>query len=181
MACTEILPAVNFVDDCQTIKKGQVYRLLMTLPGTENELADSTDLDEWTLRIDQSATAPSGAENIRNLSGIGSLAAGEVSESPIPLDQVYSTPGNKVLSFKILDMTEENIAMLIALRDAGTTRKKIWFIADDLLYGGDAGWDVSCRADVVIPEGRTDWQYGEMVFTSKKSLNAAVASPFTVL
>ena len=182
MACTYTLPAVSGNDTCQTIKRGQIYKMWLTRPTVADVLADSTDLAEWTTRIDQSAVIPgSGAAPIRELSGIGSTDAGDVNDIDIPLDQIYSFPGNKVVTFTVMDMTAENIAAAIAWRDAGTTQQKIWFQADDLLYGGDTGINGSLRADLVVPEGRTDPQRIVLTFTTKQSIVSGITTPHPVL
>lgn len=181
MACVVILPAVAFNDTCQTVKKGQVYKLFMTRATSADVLTNVEDLAEWTTRIDQDAVLGVGAASIRELSGIGSWGAGEVSDVAIPLDQIFSVMGNKVLNFKIYDLSTENMAMAIAFRDAGTTTQKIWAQFDDLLMGGDAGINGSLRADIIVPEGRTDLTYIELVFTTKNSLNSIVTTPHDVL
>lgn len=182
MACVQLLPAASFNDSCPTAKQGQVYKVFMTRATTADVLADVEDLDEWALRIDNADPIPgSGAAPIRELSGIGSWAAGEVTDIQMPLDQIFSITGNKVLNFKIYDLTTENLALAVALRDAGTTQQKIWTQFDDLIAGGDAGINCSCRADLIVPEGRTDVAYIEMVFTTKKSLNSIVTTPHPVL
>lgn len=182
MACTFTLPAVEIDDNCQTIKKGQIYKLFFTRPTAADVLTDFTDPDEWATRLDQDEAIPgSGAAKIRELSGIGSTDAGDVTDIEIPMDQTYSIPGNKVINFRVYDLTAANLAACIALRDAGTTQQKIWFVADDLIYGGDSGINGSMRADIVIPEGRTDLQYWQITVTTKNSLNAIDTTPFTVL
>lgn len=182
MACTYTLPAVSINDTCQTIKKGQIYKLFFTRPTSADVLADFTDPAEWTTRLDQDDAIPvSGAAKIRELSGIGSTDAGDVTDIDIPMDQIYSIPGNKVINFRVYDLTAANLAACITLRDAGTTQQKIWFVADDLIYGGNSGINGSMRADIVIPEGRTDLQYWQITFTTKNSLNAIDTTPFTVL
>lgn len=176
--CAVLLPAVDFDDNCQTIVKGQVYKVFMTRATVEDVLTDVENLAEWTTRLDESEAIPgSGAAPIRELSGIGSWATGEVSDIAIPLDQVFSVVGNKVLNFKIYDLTPTNLELIIALRDAGTTQQKIWTQFDALIAGGNDGINCSCRADLVVPEGRTDPAYGEIVFTTKQSLNSVVETP----
>jgi hypothetical protein len=180
--CAYVLPAVNFVDECQTVKKGQVYKFYMTRPTTDDELTDVENLTEWETRLDQSTAIPgSGAAPIREFSGIGSWAAGETTDIAIPLDQISSVPGNKAFTFKLYDLTEENYAAIIALRDAGTTRQKIWTAQDDTIAGGNAGINGSMKADIIVPEGRTDLQYGEFTFTTKNSLNSFTLTPFAIL
>lgn len=181
MACTTTLPAVSFNDNCQTIKRGQIYKLFVTRATAEDELTDVEDLSEWTGRLDQDATVDVGAAPIREFSGIGSLAAGEVTDIEIPLGQTYSFTGNQPLTFKVMDLTAENIAAAIAYRDAGTVQAKIWFQNDDLLWGGNSGIDGQLRANVVIPEGRQEPSLIEFVFNTKQSLVSAVTTPHPVL
>lgn len=183
MACTTTLPTVSFNDNCQTIKRGQIYHMYTTRATSVDVLSDVTDLSEWTTRIDQddAVSAANTACKIRKLSGIGELQEGEVSEVEIPLDQTFSFMGNKTLVFEVYDMTAANYAAIIAWRDAGTSSLKIWFEADDQIYGGDSGIDGTLRADLIIPKGRNDLQYGRLTFTTKNSMNAVDPTPFTPL
>lgn len=182
MACTTTLPTVSFNDSCQTIELGQVFKIFITRATSADVLTDVTDLDEWADRIDQSAVIPgSGAAPIRELSGIGGWAEGEVTDIEIPLDQIYSTTGNKVFTFRVYDMTAANLAAFIAWRDAGTTQQKIWTCQGTTIIGGNPGINGSMRADLVVPEGRTELQYGIITFTTKNSLNAVDVSPHPVL
>lgn len=182
MACTTTLPAVSFNDACQTVELGQVFKIFMTRATSADVLADVTALNEWTTRIDNADPIPgSGAAPIRELSGIGGWAEGEVTDIEIPLDQIYSTTGNKVLTFRVYDMTATNYTAFIALRDAGTTQQKIWTLQGTTIIGGDNGINGSMRADLVVPEGRTELQYGIITFTTKNSLNAVNPSPHPIL
>jgi len=180
MACTVTLPAVSFDDSCQTIKRGQVFKVYMTRPTAVDELTDVTSLVEWEGRLDQddAVSAANTACKIRELSGIGAWAEGEVTDIDIPLDQIYSLSGNKVLTFKVMDLTTANYAAAIAYRAAGTSQVKIWTEQDDTIFGGDAGINCNVRADIIVPEGRTEPQYINFTFTTKNSLNEVTTSPF---
>lgn len=180
MACTVVLPAVSFDDSCQTIKRGQVFKVYVTRPTSVDELTDVTSLAEWQGRLDQddAVSAANTACKIREFSGIGSWAEGEVTDIEIPLDQIYSLAGNKVLSFKVMDLTTANMAAAISYRAAGTSQVKIWTEQDDTIFGGDAGINCNVRADIIVPESRTEPQYIQYTFTTKNSLNEVTASPF---
>lgn len=181
MACTYILPAVSFDDECQSVELGQVFKFYMTRPNATDVLADVTDPDEWADRLDQTTTPGVGAAPIREFSGIGSWGDRETQDIDIPLEQIFSVPGNKVFTFKAYDLTAENLAAIIALEDAGTTRQKIWTAQGSTILGGNAGINGSMRASLIVPEGRTDLQYANIVFTTKESLNAADPNPLTIL
>lgn len=182
MACTVFLPSVGFVDSCQTVLKGQVYKLFQTRATVADVLADVTNLVEWTDRIDQTAVIPgSGAAPIRELSGIGSWGERATSDIPIPLDQIYSSPGEKVLSFKVYDLTPLNLAFFVSLEAAGSVQAKIWTQQDSTILGGDAGVNGSMKGGIVVPEGRGDLQYGQITFTTKAAINAIDVTPHPVL
>lgn len=183
MACTTTLPTIVFADGCPTIKRGQIYRLFQTRPTAIDELTLVTSLVEWTARLDQDApvSLPGVACAIRQWSGIGALGEGEVTDIEIPLDQTFSFSGNQPLTFTVYDMTPENIAAAILIRDAGTIQTKIWFQADDLIFGGNTGINGSMRANLVIPEGRTDPQRIVLSFVTKNSLGSGVTTPHPVL
>jgi len=183
MACVTTLPVVGFDDACPSILRGQVYKIYTTRPTSVDELADVTDLDEWVLRIDPDAamTAANVAAPIREWSGIGSWAEAEVTDIDIPLDQLYSLSGNKVLSFKVYDLSAINSAAFVAMRAAKSFKTKLWSAQDSTIWGGDAGIDGFMRADLVVPEGCAELQYGQITFTTKASINEVSVTPFAIL
>jgi len=183
MACVQVLPAISFDDACPSIKRGQVYKFYSTRAAAIDELADVEDLAEWTSRIDQAA-AVSDDETpcaIREWTVIGAWSEGEVTDVDIPLDGVYSLPGNKTFTAKMYDLTAENYDALIDLRDARTVKMKIWTAQDDTIIGGNPGINGFMRADLIVPEGRAELQYGQFTFTTKGSINAVTETPFDIL
>lgn len=183
MACVTTLPAVSFDDGCPSIHRGQVYKIYTTRATAVDELTLVTDLTEWTTRIDEDAavSADNVACAIREWSGIGSWSEGEVTDIDIPLDGTYSLTGNKVLSFKVYDLTAINSAAFVAMRAARSFKTKLWSAQDSTIWGGDAGIDGFMRADLIVPEGRAELQYGQMTFTTKASINAVSVTPFPIL
>ena len=173
---------VTFDPACQTIKRGQIYKLFTSRAKVIDVLADVTDLEEWETRFAIATADPvSGPGWIQEWQGIGSTAEGEVTDVPIPFDQVFSFPGNKVITFRANDLTPANIAAAIAIRAKGSVPLKVWFQADDLIYGEEAGINGSMRADIIIPEGRDEPQSIQLTFTTRASLNGASTTPHPVL
>jgi hypothetical protein len=181
MACIVINPVVSSDPYCIVAQRGQVFRLRTTRTKTIDEIADATDLDEWTPRLDDDAAGdPVGAAPIRTWTGTGSTDVGEFTEVPLPFNQIFSFAGNKTLPFKVVDMTAENIAAAKLIRKAGSVAVRFWVEAGTLLYTGDAGTGIIGRmtADIVIPEGSADLQYIQLNFTFSGGLGTAVANPF---
>ena len=67
------------------------------------------------------------------------------------------------------------------MRAARSFKTKVWTAQDSTIWGGDAGIDGYMRADLVVPEGRSDLQYGEIIFTTKASINEVSETPFAIL
>lgn len=181
--CDPLNPPVSTDPYCQVVERGQVFRIRTTRTKVVDEIADPEDLDEWELRLDDSeadGNPASGAAPIRTWIGIGSTDVGEITDVPLPFNQVFSFPGNKTLPFKVLDLTTANIAAAALIRKRGSVPVRFWVEAGTLLYPGDNDTGILGRmtADIVIPEGFADPQYIQLNFTFPGGLGNAVTSPF---
>lgn len=178
MACTTLLPAVALDDACMTVKKGQIHKLYLTRATADDELDDVGDDLEWGTRLDPDAVIPvSGAAPIREWSVIGSMPEGEVTEIALPLNGVYSSKGNTVITLRCYDLTAANLAAAIQYQDAGSTKQKAWFAFDDQIVGGNKGINGFLRMSPVVEEGSDTLAYIQIAFTFKGSLNGIELSP----
>lgn len=179
MACTTLLPAVALDDACMTVKKGQIHKLYLTRATSVDELTDVGDDTEWATRLDPSDAVPAAnvACAIREWSVVGSLPEGEVTEIALPLNGVFASKGNTVVSLRCYDLTAANIAACIQYNDAGSTKQKAWFAFDDQIVGGNKGINGFIRMAPVIEEGSDTLAYIQITFTFKGSLNGMELSP----
>lgn len=166
---------------CITTERAQIHRIRYTRTKDIDAITLSTDLSEWTTRLNDTSAgnpvAPTKAP-IRTINGIGSTDVGEVTETPLPFGQTAAIAGNKTIAFRMVDMTPENIAAALVARSRGSVAVRFWAEAGTLLYGLD-GIIARMTADVVIPEGETEIQSIQYNFTFRGGLKGAVASPFT--
>ena len=110
---------------------------------------DVTDLAEWTTNLSDTAD-----NKIRTLIGIGDLPEAEITEVPMSGDRVAVGYKTFNLPFEIDETNETNYAFLLMTECGG--KYKIWFeTSDGILYGGNAGIEVSFRANLLIPRERT--------------------------
>jgi hypothetical protein len=161
-----------------TVKTGGIFKFYYTRPTVADILVDVEDDDEWAARLDQADPIPgSGAAPIRQLSVIGSMPAGEVTDVDLPLNQVFSIKGNTVLTMRCYDLSPENLAACKTYNDAGTTRQKAWWAFSDQIVGGNTGVNGGLRMNPIVEEGKNTLAYIEITFTFSGSINSIVTSP----
>lgn len=173
-----VLPAVEFNFCDPDIRLGQIDRVYVTRAGTGDVLTDVEDADEWGTRIDNDAVIPgSGAAPIRELTGIGSLAEAEVTETDISDGRKTSSVPKQTLNFKIDELSLANIAAASTYQQSPAATHKIWFRSGGIMYGGDSGIDVSLVANLIIPEGKTEVSNISYRFKWEGYIPTAVVSP----
>lgn len=154
-----------------------------TNPETKNVLTSAASLTEWTTRISQTGAVGSGSnpDPIREWTGIGDWGARDVTDIDLPLGLIHSVPGNKVLNFRVLDLSPENRTAAAAIEDVGTVGVKFWLQADNILYGGNSGINGTMRADLIIPEGRGELQSIQLVVTTSNDMGGGgITTPHPV-
>lgn len=174
-----VLPVV-VTDFCNPlVRKGQIQKLFITRATSADVLTDVSSLVEWNSRLDNADPIPgSGSAPIREIPVIGSMAEPEITESDISLDRIFRSTPKYTVSFKIDDLSIENIDLIRDYQEAGAATVKFWFLAGDLLFGGDSGIDATIKANLVIPESRTEFMTGTGTLIWTGSTPEAVASPF---
>lgn len=153
--CTTVLPVVK-ADLCDPdVHFGEISMLMFTRNG--DGLTDWTNDTEWGTRMSNTTTgstalptSPSLA-SIRQLFGIGSLAAPERTEIRLPRKtKTYTTP-KYTMTFRVTDTGTENMAFVRSLPVGGQTYTG-WFGTEEVLFGGNAGVTITLVADPNIPE-----------------------------
>lgn len=173
--CTEdcTLPGVNF--SCNQPKYeygGQCDVFLGCLP-----LADVTDLAEWDLRIDPTATT---ADAIRHLCGF--VVIGEPSTESVeqPCGRYDESNGEYTMTVEVRDISDENYNFLRSLQKSASVYRA-WTHDNDRIYGGNDGiTGVSISGFRDLPRGKDDpvsIQY-TMKWTAECSAERTL-SPFT--
>jgi len=156
--CTTVLPVVK-ADLCdQDIHFGEISMLLFTRLG--DSLTAWTDHSEWATRMSNTTTGSSalptsGLASIRQLFGLGSIAAPDRTEIRLPRrTKAFTTPKYSFV-FNVTDTGDENMAFARALPTGGQTYSG-WFGTEERLFGGNDGVTMTITADPTIPEDVND-------------------------
>lgn len=150
--CTFNVPRVLFTDCNPITYLGQIKNLYIAA-STATDLSDWTSPVEWAARINNT---DNGADLIRRLHVIGSKPVPDKQSKVI--DHGITLYGKKKfkLPFKIYQLHDLNYQFMLQLECGGTF--KMWYETDSgLLYGGNAGIDVSITLDEDIPESTDDF------------------------
>lgn len=174
-----VLPPV-VTDYCTPkVRKGQIQKVYITRATTADVFTDVESLSEWNTRLDDDAVIPgTGAAPIRTLPVIGSIAEPDVTESDISLDRKYRSEPVQTLTWRMDDLSVENIDLVRDYQEAGAATVKMWFEAGGLIFGGNSGIDCTIKAGLVIPEGRTDFMTANGTFVWTGVTPSAAVSPF---
>ncbi len=151
MVCTTVLPVVK-ADLCAIgAHFGEISQLYFTRYG--DSLTDWEDDTEWATRLSNTTVLPAPGTDapIRQLFGIGSIAAPERATITASRGRTISTTPKYTLVFNVEDTGDENMAFAAALPVAGQ-QYAAWFGTEARLFGGDDGVLMTLIADPVIPE-----------------------------
>lgn len=153
--CTTVLPVVK-ADLCdQDIHFGEISMLLFTRLG--DGLTDWTDDTEWATRMSNTTTGitalptPPSLASIRQLFGLGSIAAPERTEIRLPRRTKAFTTPKYTWTFNVTDTGDENMTFARTLPVGGQTYSG-WFGTEERLFGGNDGVQITITADPTIPE-----------------------------
>ena len=146
--CTGSVQAVSFNECAPETHWGEISKVYLA-PADLADFADVTSLAEWTGKL-----ADTGDDKIRTLIGIGEKPEPEQTEVPISGDRVVTGYKKFVVNFEV-DETNETNYNFLAMSECGG-KYKIWYeTSDGILYGGNAGLEVSIKANEIIPKERT--------------------------
>jgi len=157
--CSGALSEVKFDECAPEYHYGEVSKIYIaesTFESVDNAgnpgFNDVTSLTEWNDNL--SDTADNG---IRTLIVLGDLPEAETTEIPTSGDRIAIGYKTFNLMFEIDETNEDNYMFLLMSECGG--KYLIWFeTSDGLLFGGNAGIEVSLKLNYLIPRERTALQ-----------------------
>ncbi len=177
--CSTVLPVAS-ADLCSpNTNYGQISMLMFTRNG--DGLADVTDDAEWAGRIDNASTGtlptPPTKADIRQLFGIGSLAAPDRPELDISRKRkVYGEP-EFTLSFAVDDTGDTNWNTFMGGLPAAGQVYSVWFATETRIFGGDTGITATIIANPDIPESADELQKIIVTVTWKGTIPEVADNP----
>lgn len=164
--CAGALADVNFNECTPEYHWGEISKIYIT----ESSFAGFTDvssLAEWTNNLSDTAD-----NKIRTLIVIGELPEPETTEVPASGDRIAIGYKTFNLPFVIDETNDTNYNFLLMSECGG--KYLIWYeTSDGILYGGNAGIEVSLRMNQIIPRERT-----ALVTLSGRATWKSLQSPF---
>lgn len=161
---------------------GQISMLMFTRNG--DGLTDVTNDAEWATRIDNASTGTtalpvSGAADIRQLFGIGSLTAPDRPEVEISRKRkVYGEP-DFTLTFAVDDTSDTNWNNFMGGLPTGGQVYSVWFGTEDRIFGGNDGITATIIANPEIPESAEELQKIILTVTWKGTIPEVANNPLT--
>lgn len=154
--CNGAVADVSFSECAPETHYGEVSKLYIAPANFESVdnagnpgFSDVTSLTEWNDNLSDTAD-----NKIRTLIGIGDFPEPETTETPISGDRVVTGFKKFTLPFEVDEVNDTNYNFLLLLECGG--KFLMWFeTSDGLLFGGNAGIEVSMPANYLIPRERT--------------------------
>lgn len=143
--CTGLAPEVEFTDCAPELSQGEIQWIYVA-DLDQTPFTDVEDPAEWAAKL-----ADTGANKIRTLHVMGSLAVPDATETEITHgDKVWSTQ-TFTLEYDIVDISDKNYEFMRTMECNYKTR--IWYATGTHLYGGNDGIEVNNRLSNVIEKG----------------------------
>lgn len=166
--CTDYLQNVSF-DLCNpAVEFGEIDHIyLMSQNG--DSLANWELLSVWQARLAPALDPTSDYNAIIDLHVIADLPVAEQEELTISLARKIQTPATFLINFEIDDLSEENYDFMRWLECNFLVT--MWFSANEVLFGGNDGIDVTFKAKPQIERGQKSLQkiVGSVSWESKFS------------
>lgn len=157
--CDYEVPVVDF-DECNPeVYFDEVDHIYLT--AIDQELADWTDLAEWTSRLDDSGT--DNPADIRDFHVSGELPKPEFNLVKISLDREVEARKKFSLTAMIDEYNTTNYDAARNMQCQG--RYLMWFTAGDYMYGGTNGIEVNIAINPLIAKGNEEINLIEMVLS----------------
>lgn len=151
--CDSFLLDPNF-DYCDpNVLFGEIDHIY-AMAQTGADLADWESLAVWNIR--KALDPTSDIDAIIDLNVIGDLPAGETEEIEISLGRKIQSPASFVVNFEIDDVSDENYALMRFLECNVVV--KIWFSANEVLFGGSEGIEATIQSKYQIERGQKSVQ-----------------------
>ena len=158
--CDSYLIDVDF-DYCDpNIEFGEIDHIYV-MAQTGSNLLDWTSLPVWNARKALDPTADTDA--IIDLVVMGDLPPAETDEIEISLGRKIQSPSSFTINFDIDDVSDDNYDFMRWLEC--NTIFKVWYSANEVLFGGNTGIEVNLTAKYQIERGQKSLQ--KIVGTAK--------------
>lgn len=158
--CDSFLIDVDF-DYCDpSIEFGEIDHIYV-MAQSGSDLADWESLTVWNARKALDPTSDTDA--IIDLTVMGDLPVAETDEIEISDGRKIQSPSTFTVNFDIDDVSEDNYDFMRWLEC--NTVFKIWFAANEVLFGGNDGIEVNLTAKYQIERGQKSIQ--KIVGTAK--------------
>ena len=181
--CVTTMPAAN-ADDCTlNLHYGRIDAVLYTRAETTDALTDAADDTEWATRISNSTSLTSSgtAAPIRYLYTVGEWPLAERAEIEVSAGRrAFTTPIHNI-TLDVDDTGDTNAALLAA--EQGTTkRRRVWFIINGQLWGGNSGYlmDMTFLGRIVT-RSRQEKQIIQIALRYEGNQGAPIASVVPIL
>jgi len=144
--CENDVPPIE-MDECNPLVDfSEVDKLYLT--AIDNPLADWTDADEWTDRIDPIGWYP---YDIRELWVSGELPEPERTSTEIDNERDVWSPMKFTMPVEVFETNLTNYDFTRILQCGGLFL--MWYAAGENLYGGTTGIEVNIKASHIITKG----------------------------
>ena len=151
--CDSYLVDVDFNYCDPDVQFGEIDHIyLMAQEGTN--LSDWTSLSAWNARLALDPTTDTDA--IIDLNVMGDLPPAETEEIDISLGRTIQSPASFVINFDIDDVSDDNYDLMRFLEC--NVVLKCWFSANEVLFGGATGIEVTVQAKYQIERGQKSVQ-----------------------
>jgi len=156
--CTYEVPVIDMDECAPFVDFDEIDHIYLT--GLDQELADWTDLAEWTTRLDDEGGAIS---DIRDFHVRGELPKPEYNVVDISLGRTVETEKKFTITASI---DETNTTNYDAARQMQChVRYLAWFSAGRFLYGGTNGIEVDVEVNPLITMGNEEINTIELILT----------------
>jgi hypothetical protein len=166
--CTGALGEVSFNECAPEVHFGEIEKIYLWTDSTTPPFATQAAYDslaEWSAHLDNSGAA---VDDIRYLTVIGEMPEPEQTETPISGDRTVVGYKKFTVNFEIDETNNINYAFILDSECNGKFKAN-FETADNMIYGGYQGLDVSIKLNQVIPKTRQEVVkiIGKMTWSSK--------------
>lgn len=181
--CVTTLPVAH-ADDCNLeLHYGRIDAVLWTRAETTDGLTDASDDAEWATRISNTTalTASGTPAPIRYMYVLGEWPDPEITEIEASAGRTATSQPKHTLNLEADDTGDVNAALLAA-ENATTKRRKVWFLIQGQLWGGNDGYPMDMTfLNRLVPRNRTETQKIKIRLKYEGVQTAPIASVLPLL
>lgn len=181
--CVTTLPNAS-ADDCTlNLHYGRIDAVMYTRAETTDGLTDASDDAEWTTRLSNTTalTASGTPAPIRYLYVIGEWPLPERTEIEVSAGRTAQSVPKSTITLDVDDTGDTNAALLAA-EQTTTKRRKVWFIIQGQLWGGNSGYSMDMTfLGRIVTRARTDKQIIQVQLKYEGAQTAPIASVVPLL